>query len=59
MFPYGFTHGLWRDEDGGPTTKHHNLSSKNRRTSRRLLHKSERAKVKQEIQKEKDGNSTM
>jgi len=51
MFPYGFQFGMYRDEEGGPTSKHHKLTSKNRHTSRRVLHKSERAKVKQRIKR--------
>lgn len=56
MFPYGFHHGMWYDEDGGPTSKHRKMTGKNRHEERRLLHKSERAKVKQQIKKEQKEN---
>lgn len=51
MKPYGFKKWQWREEDGGPTSKHVNLSSKKRATSRRLLHKSARNEAKREINK--------
>ena len=49
MRPYGWKQRMWKDEDGGPTSKYRNLSSKKRKESRRLLHKSERNKIKREI----------
>lgn len=52
MRPYGWRPMLWYDEDGGPTSKYHKLSSKKRRTLRRTLHKRERSKIKQQLEKE-------
>ena len=52
MLPYGFHHGMYRDEDCGPTSKYRKITGKNRQEERRLLHKSERAKVKQQIKKD-------
>ena len=49
MKPYGFKLGMWRDEDGGPTSKYRKCSSQHRHRSRQLLHKTERAKVLQQI----------
>lgn len=44
---------MYRDEDGGPTSKHApGLKSKSRKESRRVLHKSARNKIKEEIRKE-------
>jgi hypothetical protein len=51
MRPYGWRQTMWRDVDGGPTSKHSKITSKNRHRSRQLLHKGERARTKQEIYK--------
>lgn len=42
MRPYGFKAMMFRDMDGGPTSKHAKLSSKSRTASRRVLHKAGR-----------------
>lgn len=55
MKPYGYYLGFCRDEDYGPKSKYAKLTSKNRRTSRRLLHKLARASAKREIRKLRDG----
>ena len=59
MRPYGWRQTMWRDEDGGPTSKHRKMTSKNRQRERQLLHKSERARTKQEIKRTPyDGQET-
>ena len=56
MKPYGLRR-LECAEDIGPPTKKGKVSSKKRRTSRRLLHKQGRHDAKQEIHKQgKDGS---
>jgi len=58
MKPYGVRGpNIYPDEEGGPPSKHRKMTSKNRKESRRLAHKSERAKVKQSIKKEVDNES--
>lgn len=42
MRPYGFKPLQFRDEDGGPTSKHAKLSSKARTAARRSIHKAGR-----------------
>ena len=50
MRPYGWKLHLYRDEDFGPATKHApGIRSKQRHTSRRLLHKQGRSQGRQEI----------
>lgn len=49
MKPYGFTHGDCRADDGGPTSKHRKITSKNRQTSRRLMKKKARNQAKREL----------
>ena len=49
MKPYGWRQHMWRDDDGGPTTKHRKLTAKSRHRDRQLLHKSERARTKAEL----------
>lgn len=48
MRPYGWKRRLFRDEDGGPTSKHAS-HLKSRRESRRILHKAGRRLAASEI----------
>lgn len=49
MKPYGIKPGQWRDEEGGPTTKHASLSSKTRTRGRRQMHKTGRRGARKAI----------
>jgi len=50
MRAYGLRPCQFRDEEFGPQTKHApNIRSKNRRTSRRLLHKQGRNDAKRDL----------
>lgn len=52
MFPYGFKHGMWRDEDFGPPSKWSFRSGcRYRKKDRRLLHKKARNANKCELLK--------
>jgi hypothetical protein len=55
MQPYGVRGpNIFPDEEGGPTSKHANISSNKRTQHRRAAHKIERAKAKRYIKKEID-----
>lgn len=50
--PYGWKHGLWRDEDFGPPTKwSHRSGCRYRKKDRRLLHKKARNSLKRDLSK--------
>jgi hypothetical protein len=51
MLPYGFKPGDCRADDGGPTTKHRKIKSKNRQECRRLYAKKARAALRQQLLK--------
>ena len=53
MRAYGMKPGQYRDEDGGPTTKHTGSGYRKRKQARRLLHKAARNAIKREISAEK------
>jgi hypothetical protein len=46
---------FWRGDDFGPSSKHRKITSKNRRTSRRALHKKARANSREELFNQKMG----
>lgn len=50
MKPYGIKPGEWRSEDCGPPSKHRKIKSKNRRSSRRIMHKNARRNGIKDIQ---------
>ncbi len=54
MSPYGRRRGDWCCEEFGPPSRIGKLKSKNRKSSRRLLHKQARNDVKKLIQKDKE-----
>lgn len=47
MFPYGWKHGLWRDEDYGPPSRYRRV--RHRKAERRVLRKRERAAARKEV----------
>lgn len=49
--PYGWKHGLWRDEDYGPPTRYRH-SCRYRKKDRRLLYKKARNEGKRIIQEQ-------
>jgi hypothetical protein len=49
MRAYGLTKGDDLTCDGGPPTKHRKITSKNRRTSRRIMKKKARNQSKREL----------
>ncbi len=48
MRAYGLRPGQWRDVEGGPPSRWAKLSAKQRKESRRLLHKQARNDAKRE-----------
>lgn len=52
MKPYGMNLHQYRDEDGGPQTKHTGSGYRKRKESRRILSKAARNAAKREIDKE-------
>jgi len=52
MRPYGWRRNMWRDEDGGPTSKHAGGVIRGRHRSRQLLHKAGRRQGQFEVKEQ-------